>query len=152
MSALQPAVALHVLTALVQSPHLDGLQVQRSKGDASTGGTDASCGVVVVDDVEADVVDVRGVDVVPTGVLVDRVPPPGVVAPVVVVVLVRKDVDPPFDDDGLPVTVEAAELVAPGEPTLAGSPPSAAQDVTPRRSPSAPHHAVPVRIMASPFP
>lgn len=84
MSALQPAVALHVFTALVQSPHFEGLQVHRSKGAASGGGGDASIGVAVVDEVE---VDAPGVDVVPAGALVDVAPPPGVLVPIDVLVL-----------------------------------------------------------------
>jgi hypothetical protein len=146
MSALQPAVALHVFTALVQSPHLEGLQVQRSKGAASTGGGAASCGVAVVDEVE---VDVPRVDVVPAGVLVDVVPPPGVVlAPVDVLVLLA-DVNWPLDDDGgLLATVVAVELVAPNVAVLAGSPPSAAHAAKPMASPSPPHRTAPVRFIA----
>jgi hypothetical protein len=48
MSALQPAVELQALTALVQSAHLLGLQEQRSNGAASAGGGAASCTVLVL--------------------------------------------------------------------------------------------------------
>jgi hypothetical protein len=129
MSALQPAVALHVATALEQSLHLDGMQEQRSKDPPSPGGGPASCGGVVVEDVEvdADEADVERPEVVAVDAVVVV---PGPVVAVVNVVEVAGVVCPLVDEDGgLVVAVETADVLTPRTP-FAGSPPSAAHDVT----------------------
>jgi hypothetical protein len=84
MSALQPAVALHAVSALEQSVHFAGLQEQRSKDPPSPGGGPASCGGVVVEDVDVDEVDVGRVVAVDVEAVVDVVPGP-VVAVLIVV-------------------------------------------------------------------
>jgi hypothetical protein len=148
MSALQPAVPLHVVTALVQSLHLDGMQEHRSKAAPSVGGGAASWGGgVVVEDVDVDEVDVELVEVMGAEVLVDVTTK--VVA--VDVVDVERDVWTLLEDDGgLPVTVETAEVLAPSTP-FAGSPPSAAHDVAPKTNHAA-YTSTPFRPLREPVP
>jgi hypothetical protein len=150
MSALQPAVALHVFSAFVQSVHLAGLQEQRSKDPPSPGGGPASCGGVVVDDVDVDMdeVDVGRVEAIDVEAVV--VPGP-VVAVVNVVVDVAGVVWPVDEDGGLVVMVEAADVLTPRATPFAGSPPSAAHDVTPATSHAA-HTNTRFRYMRRPAP
>jgi hypothetical protein len=140
---------LHVVTAFEQSVHLDGMQEQRSKDPPSPGGGPASCGGVVVDDVDVDEVDVGGIEAVDVDA-VDVVTGP-VVAVVNVVVDVAGVVWPVDDDGGLVVMVETADVLMPRATPFAGSPPSAAHDVTPATSHAA-HTNTRFRYMRKPAP